>query len=103
MCTTTATIEANQVFPVITVPVKANSVAFKAEGYVNRAFVHNPSEAPGKTCLANNAIPTGTESRCTVDLQNSDPATVNPPNPDGFDLRIKKFANGDDEATKVLT
>lgn len=38
---------------------------------------------------------------CNEDSNNFDPATVNPPNPAGYDLRLKKFINTDDEASRA--
>lgn len=47
-------------------------------------------------------MPTGNETQCTQDVFNADPASVNPPNPNGYDLRLKKYVNGDDESTRGL-
>ncbi len=47
-------------------------------------------------------MPTGNEIQCTEDTFNADPATVNPPNPTGYDLRLKKYVNGDDNSTRGL-
>lgn len=98
-CTTSAVVDAHQVFNVITIPVRATNASYQANGIVNRAFVHNPNEVAGKRCSADNSMPAGSESQCSEDKNNSDPATVNPPNPNGFDLRLKKYVNGDDEAS----
>ena len=47
-------------------------------------------------------MPTGNEIQCTEDTFNADPATINPPNPTGYDLRLKKYVNGDDNSTRGL-
>ena len=109
-CTTTASYPANSEFNVITVPVRVTNLVFRPAGYMNYAYVHNPNEADGKQCNTNGSMPNpslaggnGENPRlvCNEDTNNLDPANVNPPNPNGFDLRIKKFVNGDDESGRV--
>lgn len=111
-CTTTAQVAAHQLFDVITVPVGVKDLVFRKDGYVNYAYVHNPDEMTGKKCNANGSMPNpalaGDNGQdptkvCNEDKNNFDPATINPPNPDGFDLRLKKFVNGDDESASVNT
>lgn len=96
-------IAAHQVFPVITIPVRSTAAVFQPAGIVNRAFVHNPNEKVGSRCFTDGHMPAGNESQCIEDLENSDPAVVNPPNPTGFDLRLKKYINNDDESSGMPT
>lgn len=98
-CTYTGSIAPNQEFPVINVPVRATNAVFQPNGINNRAFVHNQDEAVGYRCFADNHTPVGNESECTEDRNNSDPASVNPPNPNGFDLRLRKYVNGNDNSS----
>lgn len=109
-CTTTDSYPANTEFNVITVPVQVTNLTFRPEGYMNYAYVHNPQEADGYQCNANGSMPDpslgGTNGQtpravCNEDANNFDPANVNPPNPNGFDLRLKKFVKGDDESAPV--
>lgn len=102
-CTSTAATAENQVFPVITIPVSISNLPYRAGGYTNTAFVHNPNEVVGKRCFADGHMPTGNETQCTQDTFNADPVTVNPPNPTGYDLRLKKYVNGDDDSTHGIT
>lgn len=76
-CTTQAVVAPHNLFEVITVPVRATNAVFQPNGIINTATVSNPYDK----YLANN----------------SDSAAVNPPNPNGFDLMIHKYVNGDDE------
>lgn|GEM_PF-6937793 len=107
-CTTTAQTDPNQVFDVITVPVRVTNLTFRNAGYMNYAYVHNPNEIDGKQCNADGSMPNpalagdnGQNPRavCNEDTNNLDSAVINPPNPNGFDLRLKKYVNGDDEAS----
>lgn len=111
-CTTTDTYAANTEFNVITVPVRVENLTFRAAGYMNYAYVQNPQEAAGYRCNADGSMPNpalgganGETPRlvCNEDNNNFDPANVNPPNPNGFDLRLKKFVNEDDESSHVST
>ncbi len=109
-CTTTKSYAPDTEFDVITVPVQITNLVFRPEGYVNYAYVQNPNETLGKQCNTNGSMPDpslgGTNGQtptavCNEDKNNFDPATVNPPNPNGFDLKLKKFVNGDDESSPV--
>ncbi len=109
-CTTTAVVDSNQVFNVISVPVRVTNLAFRPEAYVNYAYVHNPNEMVGRRCNADGSMPNsllgGNNGQtptavCNQDTNNFDPATVSPPNPNGFDLRLKKYVNGDDESARA--
>ena len=109
-CTTTESYPARTEFNVITVPVRVTNLVFRSAGYMNYAYVQNPNEAKGKQCNTDGSLPNpslaganGENPRavCNEDTNNLDPANVNPPNPNGFDLRIKKFVNGDDESSRV--
>lgn len=99
-CTSSEVVTQGQLYPVITVPVRIINLAYRIGGYTNTAFVQNPNEVVGKRCFADNRMPTGNESQCTEDVYNTDPATINPPNPNGYDLRLKKYVNGDDNSTR---
>ena len=110
-CTTSAVVDAHQLFNVITVPTKVTNLVFRPDGYVNYAYVQNPNEADGKQCNANNSMPNpalaGDNGQdptnvCNEDKNNFDPATINPPNPNGFDLRVKKFVKADDNSAPVV-
>lgn len=100
-CTTSDPVGAHQLFNVITVPVRATNASFQANGIVNVAQIQNPNEPAGKRCFSDNHMPVGNEPQCSEDSFNADPASVNPPNPNGYDLRLKKYVNGDDESSVV--
>ena len=94
----------------ITVPVQVTNLVFRNDGYMNYAYVSNPQEADGYQCNTDGSMPlpglAGDNGQnpvavCNEDKNNFDPANVNPPNPNGFDLRLKKFVNGDDESSAV--
>lgn len=111
-CTTDLSYSANTEFNVINIPARVTDLVFRPEGYVNYAYVQNPNEAAGRRCNIDNTMPNpalgGTNGQtptavCNEDKNNFDPATVNPPNPNGFDLKLKKFVNGDDESSHVTT
>ncbi len=107
-CTTDAIVDAQQLFSVITIPSQVTNLAFRNDGYVNYAYVQNPNEMDGKQCNANNAMPNpalaGDNGQdptkvCNEDKNNFDAATINPPNPNGFDLELHKYVSGDDNST----
>lgn len=109
-CSTTAQVAPDQEFNVITIPVQVTNLVFRADGYMNYAYVSNPQEVDGKQCNTDGSMPlpglAGDNGQnpvavCNEDKNNFDPANVNPPNPNGFDLRLKKFVNGDDESSPV--
>lgn len=109
ICTTTAIVPAHQVFETITVPVDANGLTYRREAYVNYAYVYNPEESTLHQCRRDGGMPdpslggangTSPTSVCDLDSDNFDPATVSPPNPNGFDLMLHKYVNGDDEASR---
>lgn len=107
-CDTGVSVDPNQVFNVITVPVRVTNLAFRPEAYVNYAYVYNPNEMAGRRCNADGSLPNSLNGGnngqtptnvCNQDTNNFDPATISPPNPNGFDLRLKKYVNGDDESS----
>ncbi len=86
------------------------NIVYRASAYVNVAYVSNPYEVIGKRCRTDGSIPdpalAGANGEnpslvCNEDIRNSDPATVNPPSPTGFDLGLTKFVNGDDESARA--
>ena len=109
-CTTTASVTANQVYNTITIPARVTGIAYRPSAYTNVAYVSNPYEVIGKRCRTDGSIPdpalAGANGEnpalvCNEDIRNSDAATVNPPNPAGFDLGLTKFVNGNDDSARA--
>lgn len=110
VCTTQAVVDANSLFNTITVPAHVEKIDFKSSGHLNYAYVHNPGEKDTKQCNTDGSMPNaangGTNGEdpkavCNEDTKNFDSAAINPPNPNGFDLKLKKLVNGDDESSNV--
>ena len=109
-CTNSTPVPANQVYTTITVPARVTNIAYRLSAYVNQAYVSNPLEMIGKRCRSDGSLPdpalAGTNGEnpslvCDEDIRNSDSATVNPPNPNGFDLGLTKFVNGNDISSRA--
>jgi uncharacterized repeat protein (TIGR01451 family) len=108
-CTYNGAIAAKQVYPTITVPARVTNLTYRPAAYVNYAYVYNPYEAIGKRCRSDGGMPNPVlggdngqtpKDVCNEDVRNFDPATVSPPNPNGFDLMLHKYVNGDDESSR---
>lgn len=85
-----------QNYPDITVPSQVTSTGT----ITNRAFVYNPNEL--NPCLKSGTPPTGSETDCTGDTKNVDPAVIivgGISTGTGFDLSLKKYIGSDDAQT----
>lgn len=108
-CTYTGSIADDSTYPTITVPARVTDLAYRPEAYVNYAYVYNPYEKIGKRCRTDGGMPDPTlggtngqtpQNVCNEDVRNFDPATISTANPNGFDLELHKYVNGDDEASR---
>ena len=87
-CSHTGVIASGQNYPDITVPSQVTSTGT----ITNRAFVYNPNEL--NPCLKSGTPPTGSETDCTGDTKNVDPAVIivgGTSTGTGFDLALKKY------------
>lgn len=93
-CESTRVVAPGAYFSIITVKAKTLSTLGTV---TNHAFVQNPDEVDGKQCKADGSMPSGSETACSEDPRNEDPAVIKIIDSTiGFDLSIKKYAKSED-------